>query len=125
MATLSPQNAGMAIKVAQIDHVVTAGASSVTASLIPANAVVVGASARVVGALTGSLTSWALGNPGAVGRYGSGLGLGANAYARGILGQPTAFYSPTPMQLDATGGTFSGGMVRIAVHYFEITLPDL
>ncbi len=125
LVTLSQKNAGMALKVAQIDHVIAAGAVSVTAAVIPANAVVVGATARVVYDLTGTLTSWQLGNPGAVGRYGSGLGLAANAFARGVLGQPTAFYSATPMQLDATGGNFTGGTVRIAVHYFEITLPDL
>ncbi len=125
LVTLSQKNAGMALKVAQIDHVIAAGAVSVTAAVIPANAVVVGATARVVNDLTGTLTSWQLGNPGAVGRYGSGLGLAANAFARGVLGQPTAFYSATPMQLDATGGNFTGGTVRIAVHYFEITLPDL
>ena len=125
MATLTPKNAGMAIKVAQIDHVIGAGTQSTTTSLIPPNAVVVGATARVVSALTGTLTSWQLGNPGAIGRYGSGLGLGLNAFARGLLGQPTAFYSATPMQLDATGGAFAGGTVRIAIHYFEVTLPDL
>jgi len=66
-----------------------------------------------------------LGNPGAVGRYGSSLGLAANSFARGVLGQPTAFYSATPMQLDAAGGSFIGGTVRIAVHYLEISLPDM
>ena len=125
MVTLSPKNAGLALKVAQLDHAITAGSSLTTAPLIPANAVVIGATARVVNAITGTLSSWQLGNPGTVGRYGSGLGLGANAFARGVLGQPTAFYSATPMQLDATGGNFAGGLVRIAVHYMEITLPDL
>jgi len=87
--------------------------------------VVIGATARVTSAIVGTLTSWQLGNPGAVGRYGSGLGLGAGSYARGVLSQPTAFYAPTPMQLDATGGAFAGGTVRIAVHYLEIALPDM
>lgn len=125
MVTLTPKNAGLAIKVAQIDHVIGAGAQSTTAAIIPPNAVVVGATARVVSAITGTLTSWQLGNPGAVGRYGTGLGLGVNAFARGLLGQPTTFYSATAMQLDATGGAFTGGTVRIAIHYFEVTLPDL
>lgn len=125
IVTLTPKNAGMAIKVAQIDHVIGAGTQSTTPALIPPNAVVVGATARVVSAITGTLTSWQLGNPGAIGRYGSGLGLGLNAFARGLLGQPTAFYSSTTMQLDATGGAFAGGTVRIAIHYFEVTLPDL
>ncbi|MCY1127213.1 DUF2793 domain-containing protein [Frigidibacter sp. RF13] len=125
MLTLSSNNAGMLAKVAEIDHTVTAGTLSTTANLIPPNAVVLGATARVLATITGTLTSWQLGNPGAVGRYGSGLGTTANAFARGVLGQPTAFYSATPMQLDATGGSFAGGSVRIAVHYFEIGLPDL
>lgn len=123
--TLTPKNAGLALKVAQIDHIVGAGALSTTASIIPPNSVVVGVTARVVTAVTGTLTSWQLGNPGFVGRYGSGLGLGVGSFARGILSQPTAFYSATPLQLDATGGVFAGGTVRIAVHYMELTLPDL
>jgi hypothetical protein len=125
MVTLSPKNAGMAAKVAEIDHVITPGSVSTTAAAIPANTVVVGVTARVVGAITGTLTSWQLGNPGAVGRYGSGLGLAANSFVRGVLGQPTAFYDPTPLQLDATAGNFAGGTVRLAVHYLELTLPDL
>lgn len=125
LVTLSQKNAGMALKVAQVDHVIAAGSVSVTAAVIPANAVVIGATARVVNAITGTLTTWQLGNPGAVGRYGSGLGLATNAFARGVLGQPTAFYNATPMQLDASGGDFTGGTVRIAIHYFEISLPDL
>jgi len=125
MLTLSPKNSGMAAKVAEVDFAISAGTILTTGNLIPANAVVIGAAARVTAAITGTLTGWALGNPGAVGRYGSGLGLGLNSFARGILGQPTAFYTATPFQLDATGGSFAGGTVRIAVHYLDISLPDL
>lgn len=125
MATLSPHNAGLSCHVAELDHVLTAGPVSTTAVMIPANAVVIGATARVVSSITGTLASWSLGNPGAVGRYGTGLGKTAGAFARGVLGQPTAFYVPTAMQLDATGGDFAGGTVRIAVHYMDVALPDL
>lgn len=125
LATMSPKNAGLAIKVAQVDHVLGAGAVSLTSDLIPPNSMVVGATARVVAAITGSLTDWQLGNPGAVGRFGSGLGLTTGSFARGLLGQPMAFYAATPLQLDAGGGDFGGGMVRIAVHYFELAIPDL
>lgn len=125
MATLSPKNAGLAIRVAEFDHVIAAGAQSTTAVTFAPNSVVIGVTARVVGAITGTLSSWQLGNPGAVGRYGSGLGLGIGSFVRGVLGQPMAFYTATPLQLDATGGVFSGGTVRIAVHYLELALPDL
>lgn len=125
MVTLSPNNAGLSLKVAEIDHAITTGPMSTTAIAIPANAVVFGATARVTVNITGTLTSWALGNPGAVGRYGSGLGLAAGSWVRGLLGQPTTFYAPEAMQLDAEGGDFAGGEVRIAVHYLELALPDL
>lgn len=124
MVTLSPCNAGLSFQVAERDHAITAGPVSITAVMIPANSVVIGATARVVADVTGTLTSWSLGNPGAIGRYGSGLGKAAGAFARGVLGQPTAFYTPTAMQLDAAGGSFAGGTVRIAVHYMELALPD-
>lgn len=125
MMTLSPANAGLSVAVAEIDHVITAGPVSTTSAVIPPNSVVIGVSARVIAAVTGSLTSWSLGNPGSAGRYGAGLGLQVGSWARGVLGQPTAFYATEAMQLDATGGTFSGGKVRIAVHYLEIAVPSL
>mgnify|MGYP000437999560 CR=1 FL=1 len=46
--TLSPHNAGLAAKVVEVDHVLGAGASSLTADIIPANAVVIGATARII-----------------------------------------------------------------------------
>jgi hypothetical protein len=124
MATLSPNNAGLALKVSEIDHTIGSGPVSTTAVIIPANAVVIGVTARVLTSITGTLTGWALGNPGASGRYGSGLGLTAGSWARGVLGQPTTFYLPEAMQLDAEGADFAGGSVRIAVHFMELTLPD-
>ncbi|MCV2868542.1 DUF2793 domain-containing protein [Defluviimonas sp. WL0002] len=123
--TLSPHNAGLSASVAEIDHDVISGPVSTTVAIIPSNAMVIGVTARVIREITGTLSSWELGNPGAAGRFGSGLGLAAGSYARGLLGQPTAFYSPTAMQLDASGGDFADGAVRIAVHYLTLGLPDL
>ena len=122
---LSPHGAGAAWRVAEIDHAVGAGATSETAAIIPSHAMVFGATARVIAPLAGSLTSWQLGVAGAPDRFGSGLGLSAGSYARGMLGQPVTQYAPTPLLLTATGGAFAGGTVRIAVHYLELLLPAL
>ncbi len=124
-ATLSPRNAGLSLRVTEIDHTITAGPVSTTAFVIPSNATVVGVTGRVTADISGTLTSWSLGNPGAVGRYGAGIGLGAGAWVRGMLASPTAFYVPEVLQLDAVGGDFAGGTVRLAVHLMEIALPDL
>ncbi len=124
-ATLSPHNAGLSMRVAEIDHDVTAGTVSTTPFVIPSNATVVGVTGRVTVDITGTLTSLSLGNPGAVGRYGTGIGLGAGAWVRGVLAQPTTFYAPEVLQLDAVGGDFTGGSIRLAVHFLELGLPDL
>lgn len=123
--TLSPKNAGMAAKVIEFDHTIASGVQSTTSQMIPPNSLVVGVTGRVVSGITGTLASWQLGNPGAVGRFGAGLGTGLNAFVHGLLGQPTAYYAAAPLQLDATGGSFSGGVVRLAVHYLDMSLPDL
>lgn len=123
-ATLAPSGAGLSFGVAQIDHVISAGATSSTAVLIPSGAMLFGITARVTAAITGGLASWQLGNAGAPDRFGSGLGLGDGSWARGMLSAPMAFYSPSGLLLTATGGSFVGGTVRIAAHYAELALPS-
>lgn len=109
---------------AAVDHQIGAGPRSETAPLIPAGAVVLGVTGRVVSALTGgTLASWRLGTPDGPGRYGSGLGASLNSYAAGVTGVPTAYYAPTPLVLEAEGGAFEGGAVRLAVHYLAIVPP--
>ncbi|SIS49702.1 DUF2793 domain-containing protein [Phaeovulum vinaykumarii] len=123
--TLSPFGAGLIARVIEADHVIAAGASSTTAALIPAGGMVIGVSARVVAEITGTLSSWQLGNAGAPDRFGSGLGLGLGSWARGMLSAPMTFWAPETLVLTAMGGDFAAGTVRIAVHVVEITLPSV
>lgn len=122
--TLSGHGAGMSAGLIEFDHSVVAGAASLSSVTIPSHVLVVGVTARVIAAITGALTAWSLGNPGAVGRFGSGIGLAAGSWSRGLLSQPMAFYAPTPLELRGEGGDFSSGIVRIAVHYLELALPS-
>ncbi len=111
-------------RIAEIDHVIGAGATSTTINIIPANAQVVGVTGRVISAITGTgIGSWSLGVAGAVNRYGSGLGLGLNSYAKGRSGQPQTYYAATPLLLSADAGSFGAGTVRLCVHYVEISEP--
>lgn len=123
--TMSAHGAGLLAGVAEIDHVIAAGASSTTTLIIPSHAMLIGVSARVVSEITGTLTSWLLGNTGAPDRFGSGLGLAEESWARGLLSQPMTYWAPEPLLLTAMGGSFAGGTVRLAVHYLEISLPEI
>lgn len=107
------------------DHVPTAGASSATGMLIPAGAVVFGVTGRVVETLPGTATAFRLGVAGAADRYGSGIGVAAGAWLRGLTGSPLTYWEDTALRLTADGGSFAGGgSVRLAVHFVEFAIPD-
>lgn len=104
------------------EEIVLSGAASSTGPMIPDKAIVLGVSARVVENV-GGVTSWKLGVFGAEDRYGSGYGTANGSFAQGVTGQPQAYYGGTPLVLTATGGSFTEGRVRLAVHLLEILPP--
>ena len=122
---LSAHGAGTFMRVDEFDHTLGAGPTSTTVPQIPGGVMMVAVTARVLEAITGAATSWQLGSAGASDRFGSGLGLGVGAYARGMLSQPMTYWSATPLLLTATGGDFAAGKVRFALHYLDISVPGL
>jgi hypothetical protein len=111
------------LRVAEIDHTLAVGAVSVTSNVIPSHAQVAGVTVRVISAITGAgVSSWSLGVSGAVDRYGNGLGLGLNSFAKGATG-PLTYWSDTALEITADAGSFDGGVVRLAVHFMELEAP--
>ena len=121
--TLGTFGSALVARTAEVEVTLTAGASVTTDLYIPNSAMVIGATARVTEAITGTLTSWRMGTDGAFDRFGSGLGIQQGSWARGMLSQPFTYWDPTPIILSATGGQFASGRVRIAAHWFELTMP--
>ena len=119
----SPGGAAFGVRVIEIDHAVSTGATSTTLPVVPQGAVVFGVTGRVLSDLGGTATGFALGVDGATDRYGSGIGTGAGAWFRGVTGTPVAYYEDTALLFTAEGGDFGGGMVRLAVHVAELGLP--
>ncbi|MDT1061484.1 hypothetical protein RM190_06400 [Paracoccus sp. CPCC 101403] len=122
--SLGQHGAGMLVGQASEDVTIQSGATVTTSMAIPSGVMVVGATARVLTAITGSLTSWSLGHSDAVNRFGEGLGKSAASWSRGILGAPMTYWTPSPLRLTAVGGQFATGKVRIVVHWRELRLPD-
>ena len=127
-ATAASGAAGGATVVEVIEgvHTIKAGVMSdtgVTGPVIPRRCVVIGVTARVVQEITGTLTSWRLGNPGDSERFGKDLGTQVGSYAEGLLSRPTAYYPEEALRLTATNGNFAGGKVRLAVHLMRLTIP--
>lgn len=123
---VSPSGAATSVEIVEADHRVTSGATSDTVAIIPRASMVLGVTARVTEAITGTLTTWKLGNvdAGAENRFGSGLGKGVGSYAEGLLGAPMTFWTDASLRLTAEGGVFESGRVRLAVHCLRLTIPS-
>lgn len=121
--SLGRLGSGLVTGMVEADVNVAAGGNFDTGVTIPANVMVIGATAKVLNNLTGTLSSWALGTTGAIDRFGKGLGKSAGSYARGMLGSPMTYYSSGNLLMTGVGGNFSGGKVRLAVHWLELRIP--
>ncbi len=122
--SLTPSGAGIGAQSVEVTVTPGAGARAASGIHVPAGVLILGATARVTAALSGDLASWSLGTDGADDRFGSGLGIGAGSWCRGILSQPMVYWSPESLDLTAQGGSFGGdGAVTIALHWLELGLP--
>lgn len=122
--TMGAHGSGLIARQDSTEVTLAAGAAMDSALVIPAGALVIGVTARVSAAITGTLTSWRLSTAGAEDRFGSGLGKGLGSWGRGILSQPMTYWDAAPVRLTATGGVFAGGKVRLVAHWFELRIPD-
>ena len=98
------------------------GASVTSTITIPDRAIVLGVSTRTVTAIAGA-SSYDCGIAGEISKFGGSLGVAAGSTNVGVIG-PQAFYSATPIILTANGGNFTGGAVRMAIHYFLPSAPQ-
>lgn len=120
---LSANGAGFVHRSLEIDHALGTGATSTIAAAIPANTFVYGLTGLVLSDIGGASTV-ELGVSGSLNRYGSGIGTSTGAWLRGLTSSPLAYYSDTDVIVTASGGTFDGtGVLRLAVHFAELTLP--
>jgi hypothetical protein len=83
--------------------------------------IVLGVSTRVVTAIAGA-ASFDCGVAGETDKFGAMLGTTSGSTNVGVVG-PEAFYEDTPIVLKSNGGSFTGGAVRIAIHYLTLGAP--
>ena len=122
---ISLNGASSSFHVYEFDHVITAGSSTTTTVQLPQYAMVHAVTGRVKSAITGTLSAFDIGVSGATNRYGSGIGLAAGSWFRGITGQPVTYYADTPLEITAVGGDFASGELRLVLHYYLATVPSV
>ena len=92
-----------------------------TTMMIPDRSIVLGVTSRVLAAITGA-TSYGCGFSGKPTKFGGSLGIAVGSTNIGVI-DPTAFYANTLVRLTANGGNFTGGDVRVAIHYLTCAAP--
>ncbi|MFD1694835.1 DUF2793 domain-containing protein [Roseibium aestuarii] len=109
------------VQVIETDLTDLSGTYAETAELIPDRSLVLAVASRTLAAVTGA-TSYDVGVPGEVSKFGGSLGVAAGASNIGVIG-PTAFYAPTRLRVSANGGAFTGGTVRLSLHVLTFAAP--
>ncbi|HEY8033040.1 MAG TPA: hypothetical protein VIF02_11855 [Methylocella sp.] len=105
-----------------IETITPGGTTYSTTLQIPARAMVIGVSHRIITAITGC-TAFEIGVTGTPAMFATGLGTSAGSNNAGI-GGPNNFYSATSLLLTSTaGGNFTGGTIRLSIQYLTIGPP--
>ncbi|QUS54244.1 DUF2793 domain-containing protein [Pseudovibrio brasiliensis] len=106
-----------------VDELIALSGSYTDSTLhIPSRAIVFCVSTRVTEAITGA-TSYDCGILGETSKFGGSLGVTADSNNAGVIG-PTAFYADTSVRITANGGAFTGGILRLSLHYFLPIVPQ-
>lgn len=107
---------GGGLSAACLEQLVALSGATTTSSVpIPNGAIVLAVSNRVVTAISGA-ASYSCGVSGAASMFGAALGVAAGSANLGLIG-PNPFYADTPVLYTAAGGNFTGGTVRMTIHY--------
>jgi hypothetical protein len=116
--TFAPNGAGMTFET--IEQLVTlASGTSVTATVpIPANCILFGVSTRVVTSVTGA-PAFNVGVAGNATLFGGTLGVTAGGTNFGLIG-PTPEYAAVSLLVASTGAAFTGGTIRLAMHFLVL-----
>lgn len=101
----------------------TSGGTVTASSLIPANSLVLGVTIRVTTTVTGA-TSMSIGDGSDADRWGTGIAVASGTttnIADFTITGPVYYGSANDVVLTAGGSNFTGGAVRITVHYISLT----
>ncbi|WP_162009341.1 DUF2793 domain-containing protein [Labrenzia sp. CE80] len=123
VATVSRTASGAESRIGTVEEELTglSGASVDTSIVIPNQVIVFGVSTRTTTTITGAC-SYDCGISGETSKFGGSLGVAEGSNNAGLIGSQ-AFYSDTAVRLTTNGGSFTGGAVKMVLHYFLSVVP--
>lgn len=112
------------IKTATTTVTCSSGSTVTATNLIPAGSMVVGVTTRVTTLMTGA-TSYSIGDGTDADRWGATISPALNTtsgIADFTIASPVYYAAATSVVLTAAGSDFTAGVVRITVHYINLTV---
>lgn len=119
--TFTPNGAGLNVSSVEIDVAVPPAASFLTSAVIPERSILFGTTGVVTSTITGA-SGWRVGVTGDDQRFGSGLSVAQGAWMSGPS-SPIVYWAPTELLVTSEGGDFTGGNLRLAVHFLTLSVP--
>lgn len=125
LVATTPGGAVTQLEAVEFTHVIGAGAVDHTNIEMAAGMMVFGISGRIVADIAGAgVTGWQLGDDSVADRFGQALPLTAGAGFSGMSAMPVSFDVETALRLEATGGDFAAGTLKLVIHGMRIAPPD-
>jgi len=94
------------------------GAAVTTTAVMPEGSVLLGVSLIVIEEVTGA-TSFDVGDGSTVDKFGTGVDVALDTIHKGAV-VPEVLSSDTTVTLTSIGGNFTGGSVRVSLHYIDL-----
>ncbi|MCA8870035.1 MAG: DUF2793 domain-containing protein [Rhodobacteraceae bacterium] len=111
-------------RIIEFDHVITAGATNDTLVKVNDKMLLIGVTGRVLSQISGAgVTGWKLGIDTSPARFGTNHGLAKNTWINAMSFYAQTYPNNTPLTLEAIGGEFAAGSVRLAMHVFSMEPP--
>ena len=106
-----------------VEAVLSLSGATVTGPAFPQGALILGVSVRVATAISGA-TSFSVGiDTGSTSLYLASVAAAAGSSGVGVIGVGL-YWSATHLTISAIGGSFTGGSVKVAIHYINISAPS-
>lgn len=121
--TAHPKGAATLVEIAVADQTLSTGTVLYTADLIPAGALVLAVSARVLEPVMG-VGSFHIGVVGDANRYGHSLDVASGTTSVSVGEQHYEYTQAQRIRFVAGDGSFAGGRVRVAAHFLRFTPPS-
>ncbi len=122
MITQGAMGASTWFEVIEAGVAALSGESLETGLVIPARAIVLGVTVRVIDRVEGAV-SFSIGVDGEASKFGGALSVEPGAVNLGVIG-PQGFYADTAVNLTANGGAFTAGYLRLGLHIIRLDAPE-